>query len=78
MHGGGLAIISHKSIHHTLDLHHHHSLLSVLIEFESLPEHHVTSNVDLIFVGDINIHLYKQDDPNTDVFNRLLLNFNLN
>ena len=54
------------------------SLLSVLIEFESLPEHHVTSNVDLIFVGDINIHLYKQDDPNTDVFNRLLLNFNLN
>ena len=47
-------------------------------ELESLLGYHITSNVDLIFVGDFNIHIDKQDDPNTIFFNRLLLNFNLN
>ena len=31
-------------------------------------EHHFTSNLDLIFVGDFNIHIDKQDDPNTVFF----------
>ena len=46
-------------------------------EFESLLEHHITSNVDLTFVADFNIHIDKQDGPNTVLFNRLLLNVNL-
>ena len=93
MRSGGLAIISHKSIHHTsismpvystfecigssVSL----STFSVKIftiyrpssssisafcaEFKSLLKHHTTSNVNLIFVGDFNIHIDKQDDPNT-------------
>ena len=32
----------------------------------------------LILVGDFNVHIDKQDDPNTVVFNRLRLNFHLN
>ena len=105
MRDGGLAIISHKSIHHTS------ISMPIYLKFEcigysvSLPifaviiftiyrppsssistscaefelfEHHITSNVDLIFLGDFNIHIDKQDDPNTVFFNRLLLNFNLN
>ena len=106
MHGGGLAIFSHKSIHHTsismpVYLTFEYIVSSVSLstfsvkiftiyrpssssisafcaEFESLLEHHITSNADLIFVGDFNIHIDKQDDPNTVVFNRLLRNFNLN
>ena len=54
------------------------SISAFCAEFESLLEHHITSNVDLIFVGDLSVHIDKQDDPNTVVFNRLLLNFNLN
>ena len=54
------------------------SFSAFCVEFELLLEHHITSNVDLIFVGNFNIHIDKQDDPNTVVFNRLLLNFNLN
>ena len=34
--------------------------------------------MDLIFVGDFNIHIDKQHNLNTVVFNRLLLNFNFN
>ena len=106
MHGGGLAIISHKSIHHTTILMPVYSkfdctgssvsLSTFLVkiftiyrppsssisafcnEFESLFEHHITSNVDLIFVSDFNIHIDKQDDLNTVLLNRLLLTFNLN
>ena len=54
------------------------SISAFCAEFESLFEHHITSNVDLIFVGDFNIHIDKQNDPNTVLFNRLLLTFNLN
>ena len=32
------------------------SVSAFCAEFESLLEHHITSNVDLIFVGDFNIH----------------------
>ena len=106
MRGGGLAIISHKSIHHTsismpvystfecigssvslstfsvkiftLYRPPSSSISAFCAEFESLLEHHITLIVDLIFVGDLNIHIDKQDDSNTVVFNRLLLNFNLN
>ena len=106
MRGGGLAIISLKSIHHTSISMPVYSTFECIgssvslftfsvkifticrpplstisafcAEFELLLEHHITSNVDLIFVGDFNIHIDKQDDPNTVVFNRLLLNFNLN
>ena len=53
------------------------SIFAFRAEFETLFEYHITSNVDLIFVGDFNIHNDKQDDPNTVVFNKLLLNFNL-
>ena len=106
MRGGGLAIISQKSIYYksistpvystfecigsSVSL----STFSVKIfkiyrppsssifafctEFESLLEHHITSNVDLILVDDFNIYIYKQDDPNTVLFNRLLLKFVLN
>ena len=59
-----------------IDLHHHQSFFCA--EFESLLEHRITSNIDLIFVDDFNIHIDKLDDPNTVLFNRLLLNFNLN
>ena len=104
--GGGLAIISHKFIHHTsismpaystfkcigssISL----STFSVTIftiyrpssssisvfcaEFELLLEHHRTSNVDSIFVGDLNIRIAKQDDQNTVLLSRLLLHFNNN
>ena len=41
-------------------------------------EHHISSNADLIFVGDFSIHIDKQDDPNIVLYNKLLLNFNLN
>ena len=106
MRGKGLAIISHKSIHHTsismlvystfecigssvssstfsvkiFTIYRPPSSLSSTFcaQFESLLEHHITSNVDLIFVGDFNIHIDKQDDPITVVCIRLLLNFNLN
>ena len=54
------------------------SISAFCSEFESLLDHHITSNVDLIFVGDFNIHIDKQDDPNIVLFNRLLLNFTLN
>ena len=59
-----------------IDFHYHHSAFCV--EFESLLEHHIASNADIIFVVDFSIHINKQDDSNTVVFNRLLLNFNLN
>ena len=106
MHGGSLAIITHKSIHHTsismpiystfecIDSFVLLSIFSFYIftiyrppsssisafcaEFKSLLEHYITSNVDLIFLGDFNIHTDKQDDPNTVLFDRLLLTFNLN
>ena len=52
------------------------SISAFCAEFELLLEHHITSNVDLIFV-DFKIHFDKQDNPNTVVINRLLLNFNL-
>ena len=107
MRGGGLAIISHKSIYHksismsvystfkcigfsislstfsikicTIYRPPSLSISAFCAEFESLGrlEHHITLNVDLIFVGDFNINNDKQDDLNTVVFNRLLLNFNL-
>ena len=54
------------------------SISAFCAEFESLLEHHITSNVDLIFMGNFNYYIDKQDDPNTVVFNRLLLNFNFN
>ena len=54
------------------------SISAFCTEFESLLEHHITSNVNLIFVGDFNIHIDKQDDLSTVVFNRSLPNFNLN
>ena len=44
-------------------------------EFKSLLKHHITSNFDLFFVGDLNIHIGKQNDPNAVHFNRLLLTF---
>ena len=105
MRGGGLAITSHKSIHHISILTSVYSTLecigsyvslstfsfkifnlstSFIInfafcpEFEPLLENHVTSNVDLIFVCDFNIHIEKHDDPNGILFNTLLLAFNLN
>ena len=95
--GGGLAIISHKSIHHATistpvyttfecigssvslsnfsfkiftTYRHHQVLLSALIL--SL-ENHITSNVNLIFVGDFNIHINKQVDPNNVLFNKSLI-----
>ena len=54
------------------------SISAFCAEFESLHKHYITSNVDLIFVGDFNSHIDKQDDQNTVLFNRLLLNFNRN
>ena len=47
------------------------SISAFCAEFESLLEHHITSNEDLIFFGDYYIHIDKQDDLNTVVFNRL-------
>ena len=44
------------------------SISAFCAEFDSLLEHHITSKVDLIFVGDFNIHIDKQDDPNTVFF----------
>ena len=80
MHGGGLAIINHKSIHHTsisppvystfecissfvalstfsfkiftIYRASSSSISAFCTEFESSLEHHITSYVDLIFVGD--------------------------
>ena len=45
------------------------SISAFCAEFETLLEHHITSNVDLVFVSDFNIHIGKQDDPNTALFN---------
>ena len=94
--GGGLAIINHKSIHHTsISLLIYSTFerigsfvslftLSVKIftlyppplssiftfcaKFESLLEHHITSNVDVIFIGDFNIHVDKKYDLNNAFF----------
>ena len=104
--GGGLAIISHKSIYHTFILTPIYSKFECIgssvslstfsfkiftiyrppspsisafcADFESLLEHYITLNVDLIFVGDFNIQIVKQDDPNNVLVNRLLLTFNFN
>ena len=106
MRGGGLAIINHKSIHHTslsmpvystfecigssVSLANFSfkiftiyrppssSISAFCTEFETLLEHHITSNVDLFFIGDFNIHIDNQHDPNTVLFNSLLHTFNLN
>ena len=43
-----------------INLDHYRSLLSALSL--SFLEHHITSNVDLSFVGDFNIHIDKQND----------------
>ena len=45
------------------------SISAFCTEFETLLEHHITSNVDLIFVSYFNIHIGKQDDLNTVLFN---------
>ena len=93
MQDGGLAIISHKSVHHTsismpaystfkcigssvslstfsvefftIYRPPSSSISAICAEFESSLEHHITSYVDLIFVDNFNIHIDKQDDPNT-------------
>ena len=47
------------------------------IEFESLLEFHITSKVDLIFVGYFNIHDDDLNYPNSLHFLKLLNTFNL-
>jgi exonuclease III len=104
--GGGLAIFSHKSIHHTsismpvystfecigstvslstfsfkiftIYRPPSSSISTFCTEFETLLEHHITSNIDLFFIGDFNIHIDNQDDPNSILCNRLLHTLNLN
>ena len=103
--GGGVAIINHKSVHHT------HvstpvfstfecvcsvitssnssfklfvvyrptssSMSTFFTEFESLLEFHISANIDLIFVGDFNIHIDDLNDVNSIHFLELLNTFNL-
>ena len=47
------------------------------IEFESLLEFHISSKLDLIFVGDFNIHVDDLNDSNSLHFLKLLNTFNL-
>ena len=54
-----------------IDLYHYQFRLSALSL--SLLEFYITSNVDLIVVGDFSIHTDKQNDPTIVVFNSLLL-----
>ena len=101
----GVAIINHKSVHHT------HvstpvfstfecvgsvitssnssfklfvvyrppssSMSTFFTEFESLLEFHISANIDLIFVGDFNIHIDDLNDVNSIHFLKLLNTFNL-
>ena len=46
-------------------------------EFESLLEFHISANIDLIFVGDFNIHIDDLNDVNSIHFLKLLNTFNL-
>ena len=46
-------------------------------EFESLLEFHISSKVDLILVGDFNIHVDELNDSNALHFLKLLNTFNL-
>ena len=46
-------------------------------EFESLLEFHISSKVDLIFVGNFNIHVDDLNGPNSLNFLKLLNAFNL-
>ena len=46
-------------------------------EFESLLEFHISANIDLVFVGDFNIHIDDLNDVNSIHFLKLLSTFNL-
>ena len=51
--------------------------MTFFTEFKSLIECHISSNIDLFFLGDLNEKIDKINDYNTQHFNKLLHNFNL-
>ena len=53
------------------------SMSTFFTEFESLLEFHISSKVDLIFVGDFNMRVDDLNDPNSLHFFKLLNRFNL-
>ena len=52
-------------------------MFTFFTEFESLLEFHISSKVDLIFIGDFNIHVDDLNNPNSLYFLKLLNTFNL-
>ena len=53
------------------------SMPTFFTEFESLLEFHISASIDLIFVGDFNIHIDDLNDVNSIHFLKLLNTFNL-
>ena len=53
------------------------SMFTFFTEFESLLEFHISSKVDLLIVGDFNIHVDELNDSNALHFLKLLNTFNL-
>ena len=52
------------------------SVSTFFTEFKSLIEWHISSNIDLFFLGDFNIKIDNINDHNTQHFNKILHNFN--
>ena len=52
-------------------------IANIFTEFESLLELQIASNIDLLFIGDFNIHIENLNDYNTRHFLKLLNTFDL-